>query len=148
MLLIMKAVSLRWIVIILIIFFLTAPSASAQDGDEESSDDTCILSSFCIITLFIFFLIYISSRRRSRDSQYPTGTSPHEYPPKQPGYRYPMPHTYPPPPSRNQRPPPPKTEIKCDLCDSKNIRTFEDGYYKCNDCKHVFYHTETSRRRR
>lgn len=144
----MKAVSIGWIMIMGIIFLLTAPSAAAQDGDEEASDDACILTTFCVIILFIFFLIYINSRNRSKNPEYPRGANPPQYPPKQPGNRYTMPQSYPPPTSRNQRLPPPKGEIKCDLCDSKNIRAFEDGYFKCNDCRHVFYHTESSRRRR
>jgi hypothetical protein len=145
----MKAVVLEWIMVLLLIFLFVSPGASAQDGDEEADDGTCILSTFCVIILFIFFLIYISSRRKAQDRQYPQGTNPPGYPPGQTGYRYPGPHTYPTrTPAGNRVPPPPKTDIKCNLCNSKNLRVFEDGYYKCNDCRHVFYHTEIARRRR
>ena len=145
----MKAVSVKWIVVMLILFLLITPNVAAQGDDEETSDDACILSTFCVIILFIFFLIYISSRRKSQDQQYPRGANPPGYPPGQSGHQYPGPHTYPSGTNvRNQPPPPPKTEMKCDLCHSKNLRAFEDGYFKCNDCRHVFYHTESSRRRR
>ncbi len=139
----MKAVNVKWIVVMLILFLLITPNVAAQDDDEQS-DDACILSTFCVIILFIFFLIYLSSRRKNQDQQYPRGTNAPGYPPGQSGHRYPMP-----PITRgNQGPPPPRTDIKCDLCHSKNLRVFEDGYFKCNDCRHVFYHTESSRRRR
>ena len=145
----MKVAKLGWIVVILTIFTITLSTAQAQDGDEEATEDVCIFSTFCVVMIFIFFLVYFSSRRRNRDDQYSQGTNIPRYPPRQPGYRYPMPPTYQSPVRiQGQRPPPPKTEIKCDLCDSKNLRVFEDGYYKCNDCRHVFYHTESSRKRR
>jgi hypothetical protein len=146
----MKVVKLAFIVVLLSIVLLTAPTVMAQDDEEEdASGDACIFSSFCIVMLFIFFLIYVSSRKKSGDYQQTRGTGPPGYPPTPPDTRYPMPRSYPPHRMRGQSPPPPpKTEIKCDLCNSKNLRVFEGGYYKCNDCRHVFYHTEYSRRRR
>jgi hypothetical protein len=146
----MKGAKITVIAVMLSLFLLFSPTAFAQDDEEEdTSADACIFSTFCVIMFFIFFLVYFSSRRRTRDNQQYQTTGPPGYPPRQPGYRYPMPPTYQPPGTvRGQVQQTPKAEVKCDLCGSKNLRVFEDGYYKCNDCRHVFYHTETSRRRR
>ncbi len=146
----MKGAKITFIVVLLSFFLVFSPSALAQDDEEaDSTGDVCIFSSFCIVMLFIFFVVYFSSRRRARDNQQYQTTGPPGYPPRQPSYRYPMPPPYQPPgTTRGQVQQVPKTEIKCDLCNSKNLRIFEDGYYKCNDCRHVFYHTETTRRRR
>jgi hypothetical protein len=146
----MKVVKLAWIVVILIIFLMTSSTVQAQDDEEDTSADACIFSTFCVTALFFFGILYLISRRKTRDNQQYQRTSPPGYPPRQPEYRFPPPPTYQTTGSvRGQRTPPPqKTEIKCDLCNSKNLRVFEGGYYKCNDCRHVFYHTETTRRRR
>lgn len=145
----MKNAIIGLITVIFLTFLLMIPYAIAQEDEEgtTANEDVCILTSFCGVILFILFLIYVSSKKRS-DSSVNHGTSgPRGYPPRQPANRYPMPHTYP-PPRKQMQAPSQKPDIKCDLCDSKNIRTFEGGYFKCNDCRHVFYHTESSRRRR
>ena len=147
----MKAVVYRLIVLMLVVILLTMPSATAQDDEEgEDGAGTCIFASFCIITLFIIFLIYISAKRKSEASQegrarWGTYTQPHQR-----GYRYPLPRSVypPPPPTYQQRPEPQKSDVKCDLCGSKNLRFFEEGYVKCNDCRHVFYITEGYRGKR
>lgn len=145
----MKVVKFIWILIFLTFMLLSTQTVVAQDEDEDTGSDTCIFSTFCVVTLFILFLIYLSSRRKNRDYQYEQATNIPRYPPGQPDYRYPSPPTYRSPGSRGkQGPSPQKTEMKCDLCNSKNLRVFEDGYYKCNDCRHVFYHTEYTRRSR
>jgi hypothetical protein len=145
----MKAVGL-WLIIALVLASITfIPTVSAQEDDEDTDDSGCILTSFCIIMFFILFLIYLSSRKKaSRDAQTSTqpGTPPRQpgYPPRQTGYRYPVPHRIVAPQTLGV----PKGEVKCDLCGSKNLRTFEGGYFKCNDCRHVFYISETGKRRR
>ena len=148
----MKAVIYRLIVFLLVAFLLTLSFATAQDDqeDEENGEGTCFLASFCLIVLFIVFLIYLSARRKSKTSQEGRARGGMYTPPHQPGYRYPMPHTaYPPPSSAyQQRPEPQKKDVKCDLCRSKNLRFFEEGFVKCNDCRHVFYITEGYSRRR
>lgn len=145
----MKAVIFRLMFFLLLVILLTMPSATAQN-DEEDSANTCIFASFCLITLFIMFLIYISAKRKAETSQgerprWGTYSQTHQR-----GYRYPMPRpVYPPPaPSYQQRPEPQKRDVKCDLCNSKNLRFFEGGYVKCNDCRHVFYITEIYRRKK
>ncbi len=147
----MKAVIYRLMVLMLLMILLTMPSATAQDDEEgEDGASTCIFASFCIITLFIMFLIYISAKRKAESSQeqkprWGTYTQPHQR-----GYRYPMPRpVYPPPaPTYQRRPEPQKRDVKCDLCGSKNLRFFEGGYVKCNDCRHVFYITEGYQRKK
>jgi hypothetical protein len=146
----MKALGLRWIVVVFILLILFIPSAAAQEDDENQSaaEDTCIVGTFCGIMIFILFLIYVSYKKKPRESQEIKGTTTQTYPPRQRGYRYPSQRPYPPPMgmSRPRQTPPPK-DIKCDLCGSKNLRHFEDGYAKCNDCKHVIYTLKKNRRR-
>lgn len=147
----MKAVIYRLMVFLLLVILLTMPSATAQDDEEgEDGASTCIFASFCLITLFIMFLIYISAKRKAETSQegktrWSTYTQPHQR-----GYRYPLPRPVYPPPTKTYplRPEPQKRDVKCDLCNSKNLRFFEGGYVKCNDCKHVFYITEGYRSKR
>lgn len=150
----MKAVAFRLMVLLFVLFLLILPSAVAQDNetDEDASDEgTCILATFCTLLLFIVFLIYVSAKRKSEQSQ--SGRTPGQMQrrPQQPGYRYPGSHkayprrtpayprkapVYPPKPTTPQK------DVKCDLCSSKNLRFFEKGFVKCNDCRHVFYISE------
>jgi hypothetical protein len=101
--------------------------------------------------LFVIFLIYISAKRKSQKQAESRTGGPGYPPPTRPQYAYPAHrHPYPPPiaPVHHPQPPPPKKDVKCDLCGSKNLRFFEKGYVKCNDCRHVFYITEGYRQRR
>lgn len=151
----MKAVVYSSIIILLLVFLLTSPFTLAQNDEEEEEqqDDgsACIFGTFCIIMLFLLYMVYLGNKRKSERSQeqrvkgqYPTP------PPPRSGYRYPPRYpAYPPPPAaRHPRPPPQKKDVKCDLCGSKNLRTFEEGYFKCNECRHVFYISESYRQKR
>ncbi len=143
---------------ILFMFFLIAlPLATAQGGDQNDSEDEagaeegCIFGTFCLVMLFLAFLIYFSTRHKSEESRAQHGRDPFQTPPPRHGYRYPTTHRpYPPPPSRTypQIPEPQIKDVKCDLCGSKNLRAFEEGYFRCNDCKHIFYIREVDRSRR
>ena len=145
----MKIARIGLFAVLFLTFLLTMPYSMAQEDEEETTanEDICILTSFCGVILFILFLIYVSSKKRSNSSINHRTSGSRGYPPRQPGYRTPMPHTYP-PPRKQMKAPLPQHDVKCDLCGSKNLRTFEGGYFKCTDCRHVFYHTESSRRRR
>lgn len=145
----MKTTIIGLFTIIFLTFLLMMPYSMAQEDEEETTgnEEVCILTSFCGVILFILFLIYVSSKKRP-DSTVNSRTSGSQgYPPRQPHSRYPMPHTYP-LPRKQMKAPLPQHDVKCDLCGSKNLRTFEGGYFKCIDCRHVFYHTESSSRRR
>jgi hypothetical protein len=156
----MKAVIFRLIVLLFVLFLLIFPSAAAQDdeSDEGSGDDAaCIFSTFCVLFLFVLYLIYVSAKKKSEQSQ--SGRAPGQMQGyhQRPGYRYPAPHKgYPPrttryPPRTQAYPPKPtpqRKDVKCDLCSSKNLRFFEKGFVKCNDCRHVFYISEGYSRRR
>lgn len=148
----MKAVIYKFMILLLVIFVLITPNVSAQgDEDNEGDDEGCIFATFCLIMLFIIFLIYFSAKRKSETSQEGRPRA-RRYPPtSQPGRRYPMPYTaYPPPPPTTypREPEPRKEDVKCDLCGSRNLRFFEEGYVKCKDCRHVFYITEGYRRKK
>lgn len=146
----MKAVVYRFIIFLLVAFLLILPSASAQD-DDEGDGGTCIFATFCVLMLFLIFLIYLSTKRKSETPWGGRARGQMYTPPTQPRYRYPPPHTtYPPPPATTypRKPEPQQKDVKCDLCGSKNLRFFEEGYVKCNDCRHVFYITEGYSRKR
>ena len=156
----MKAVIYRLMVLLFVLFLFTLPSAMAQDdeSDEEASDEgACIFATFCVLMLFIIFLIYMSAKKKPEKPWGDRTTGQIQRRPQQPGYRYPIPHkAYPPQaptyPLRTKayppKPTPQRKDVKCDLCSSKNLRFFEKGYVKCNDCRHVFYITEGYSRRR
>jgi len=142
----MKAVK-KYLVILLCLILLSSFSfAKAQDDQEEEPEDEsgCIFATFCVLILFLMFLAYMASRRKSERSWEGRAEERRSYPRSQ-AYRYPPPRTAFPPSELIAVPPKPtpqKSEVKCDLCNSKNLRFFEDGYVKCNDCRHVFYITE------
>jgi hypothetical protein len=123
----------------------------AQNESEEDNADgeTCIIGSFCLIILFIFFIGYLSIRQRTKARRAEAAKSgpsghPHGY-----GHGYAQYRTMPPPvqglhPEHSVN----RKDVKCDLCSSQDLRFFEKGYVKCNDCKHVFYISEGWRARR
>lgn len=146
----MKAVVFSSILALLIMFLFISPFAAAQNGedDEEDNGEGCILATFCVITIFIIFLIYLSSKKKSEEAKEEKARRQYQPPIPRPGYRYPAPHTTYPSKIRGPRQEPPRKEVKCDLCSSKNIRSFEGGYFKCNECRHVFYISEMHRSKR
>jgi hypothetical protein len=131
--------------LLFLIFLLATPNIAAQDDEgngEDTSGDTCVICSIIILIFFIVFMAYKNSKRRNQDKG---GYNPSAYSgqPYQPGYRHPQRRA---PPS--QPAPVQQTDVKCDLCNSKNLRFFEKGYVKCNDCRHVFHMSEGYSRRR
>ena len=151
----MKAALLRLLVLLLVILMLTLPAVSAQeDGEngeeEDTGDNGCIIATFCVVMLFLLYLAYLATRKKSDTSYGETRGKP-KYSPRGSTHRYPGTYRpYPPPPAKSYPPKrePEKKDVKCDLCNSKNLRFFEEGYVKCNDCKHVFYISEGYSRRR
>ncbi len=150
----MKA-TLQWLLALLfIILMLILPTVSAQEdeenGEEETGNDGCIVTTFCVVILFLLYLAYLATRKKS-DTSYGETRRKSKYPPRGSTYRYPGTYRpYPPPPAKSY---PPKREfekkdVKCNLCNSKNLRFFEEGYVKCNDCRHIFYMSEGYSRRR
>ncbi|UCE37255.1 MAG: hypothetical protein JSW00_17550 [Thermoplasmata archaeon] len=148
----MKAVVNKLMVFLFLVLLLSLPLSAAQEGDGEGEgeeEDTgdeegCILATFCVIMLFVLYLIYYATRRKRETSGGRQAGQP-SYPPPGREYRFPVPHK--PYPSTQTRPypsapEPQKKDVKCDLCRSKNLRFFEKGYVKCNDCRHVFYISE------
>lgn len=142
----MKAALHGLLVFLLVILILTLPTVSAQEdeenGEEENTgNDGCIIATFCVVMLFLLYLAYIATRKKSDTSSGEARGKP-KSPPRGSTYRYPGTYRpYPPPPAKSY---PPKRElekkdVKCDLCNSKNLRFFEEGYVKCNDCRHIFY---------
>jgi hypothetical protein len=144
----MKAVILSSILILLLTLLSTAPFAAAQNGDEEGGAEGCILATFCVITFFIMFIVYYSSKKKAEEAKEAKAREQYGATLPRTGYRYPHPRAPYPTRTRHPRHDPPRREVKCDLCNSKNLRTFEGGYYKCNDCRHVFYISEVHRGRR
>jgi hypothetical protein len=125
--------------ILFLMFVLSLPGAAAQDdegdGGEDDSGVTCV---FCSVIIFILFLVYMAYQGSKRRNQERGGYAPSvhgSYTP-QTDYRRPQYRT-PPPQAPVQR-----GDVKCDLCGSKNLRFFEKGYVKCNDCRHVFHVSE------
>ncbi len=151
----MKAAIHITIAILSILLILSLPSVGAQgdgeNGEEESTgSEGCIVATFCVVMLFLLYLAYLATRKKPDTS---TGEirEGYRYSPHGSTYRYqgtyspnrPSPaRTYTPKPQEEKR------DVKCDLCNSKNLRFFEEGYVKCNDCRHVFYITEGYSRRR
>ncbi len=140
----MKAAVSRFMVFFFILLLITLPSAVAQNdtGEDQESDEGCILTTFCVVSLFLLYMVYLSAKRKKEASERDkTGTQPGS-PPRPQGYRYPISHR-PYPTAKTPAYPPPqmprKEDVKCNLCNSKNLRFFEEGYAKCNDCRHVFY---------
>ena len=149
----MKAVIYTLTAVLCMAIILISPIASAQDGSdgEEGSDDACIFTTFCIVMLFVLFLIYVAAKWKSDASQEAKARWQSRMRTYQQGDRYPTPHKiYPPPPGTalQPKPLPQKKDVRCDSCSSKNLRFFEKGYVKCNDCRHVFYISEGYRTRR
>ena len=144
----MKVASLSLILILMVASILFVPQVAAQNDEENADDSACILTSFCIVIFIVLFLFYLSVKKKARDQMEPTAPTQSGYPPPQPGYRYP-------PPGLGAQPygmartqdQPVQVEVKCDLCSSKNLRSFEDGYFKCNECRHVFFISEMQKRR-
>ncbi len=154
----MKTAIFLSIAVLCMLFLLSLSSAPAK-GDSENDTgneeingaDACILGSFCTIIIFVIFIIYLGAKRKSEESngqrtqrQYHTPTSQH-------GYHGPVPHKVYSSGGRlpvPQQPKPQNRTVRCDLCESTNLRAFEDGYFKCNDCKHVLYIRNEHRYRR
>lgn len=125
--------------ILFLVLSLTLPGAAAQDdegdGGEDDSGVTCI---FCSIIIFLIFLIYLAYEGSKRRKQERGGYDPMVYGSYNPQRDYRQPQYRAPPPQA----PVQRSEVKCDLCGSKNLRFFEKGYVKCNDCRHVFHVSE------
>lgn len=153
--LLMKA-ALHWLLVLfLVILILILPTASAQEDEEngegeDTGNEGCIVATFCVVMLFLLYLAYYAMKKKSdKSSGEAWGRS--RYSSRGSTYRYPGTYRpYPPPPAKTYptRKEPEKKDVKCDLCTSKNLRFFEKGYVKCNDCKHVFYISEGYSRRR
>lgn len=148
----------------LVLIFLISFSAAAQDEDESEEEDdsesmwlsaVCCFASLIGVGIIFFMLKKKADERREMQSlqgrrahsrpSYPSTTRPpHQVRP--PGTHAGYPYT-PAPPSTTTVPPS-RGPVQCNRCDSQNLRTFHDGYIKCNDCKHVFHSIEASRKRR
>jgi hypothetical protein len=145
----------HWILILfVVILILILPTASAQEdeenGEEETGDNGCIVATFCVVMLFLLYLAYIATRKKSDPSSGEVRGKP-RFPPRGSTHRYPGTYRPYPPPSAKSYPPkmePEKKDVKCNSCNSKNLRFFEEGYVKCNDCRHIFYMSEGYSRRR
>jgi hypothetical protein len=151
----MKAALHGLLVFFLVILMLILPTVSAQEDEEngeeeETGDNGCIVGTFCVVMLFLLYLAYLATRKKS-DTSYGETVGKPKYPPRGSTYRYPGTYRpYPPPPTKSYPPirEPEKKDVECDLCNSKNLRFFEKGYVKCNDCRHIFYIGEGYHRRR
>jgi len=137
------------ICLFILLFLLASPPVSAQDdeGNGEGEDTSGVTCVFCSIIIFIVFLVFMAYQNSKRRNQEKGGYNPSVYSGQsyQQGYRYPQRRA---PPQQPPPPPPQKSEVKCDLCFSKNLRFFEKGFVKCNDCRHVFHVSEGYSRRR
>ncbi len=146
----------------LVLIFLTSFSAAAQDEDEDDEEEdaeSAWLGAVCcfasVIGIGIIFFMLKKKADERRESQSLQGRRPHSRPP----YPYtPRPshqvrsgtyagYPYAPVPPQTTAAPPSRGPVQCDRCGSQNLRTFHDGYIKCNDCKHVFHSTETTRKK-
>ncbi len=146
----MKTAIYGYITILCIMLLLILPLAAANGGsndtDDEEADnsDACLLGSFCTLILFLIVMIYLS-KRKSKDLSEERANRQYQSPAHGHGYRHPeahkaySSHPYAPHPPQLM---PQKKDVKCDRCASKNIQAFEDGYFKCKECRHVFYISE------
>jgi hypothetical protein len=146
----MKTTIYGYITVLCIMFLLISPQVAANgdsnDTDDEGTDsgDVCFISSFCSLIIFLIILIYLS-KRKSKDLSEERANRQYQPPTHGHGYRHPVAHKayssqpYAPHPPQLM---PQKKDVKCDRCASKNIQAFEDGYFKCKECRHVFYISE------
>jgi hypothetical protein len=151
----MKAALQMLLVLLLVILMLILPTVSAQEDEEngeeeDTGDNGCIVATFCVVMLFLLYLAYYATKKKSDTSSGEARGRP-RYHPRGSTYRYPGTYSpYPPLPTKSypSKREPEKKDVKCDLCNSKNLRFFEEGYVKCNDCRHIFYIGEGYNRRR